>query len=504
MNNSTLYDVLIIGGGINGVGIAYDAAGRGLSVLLCEQDDLASATSSASSKLIHGGLRYLEQLQFKLVKKALHEREVLLNMAPHIIKPVEFVMPYHNMIRPYWMLRLGLYLYDHLAKRDILPSSHAIKFNHNKYGQPLKSRFSKGLVYSDCKTNDARLVILTALGAKEHGATIKTQHKVISAERKDDIWQVRIKDRSTGKFLQVQTKVLINATGPWLDSLIRELNLPTNHHQQLIKGSHIITNKLYDGDQGYLLQHTDKRIIFVRPYADDFTLIGTTDIEYTHGPDHVSVTDAEIDYLIASVNSYFTNPISRSHVISSFAGLRPLIASKATKAQDISREYIIDVHAHHNEPILVNVFGGKITTFRILAEQLVDSLRPYFSNLKMAWTADSHLPGGDIAFSQLKSYQRNLEAKYPNIPSQLIQRYINNYGTRTELILKDVSKISDLGIEFGHGLYESEVRYLIDNEWARTVGDILWRRTNLGLMFSMSQTNALNNWLQSQNRISSS
>lgn len=481
------YDLLIIGGGINGCGIARDAAGRGLRVLLVEMSDLASATSSRSTKLIHGGLRYLEYYDFLLVRKALTEREILLKAAPHIIHPVKFILPHEKHLRPRWMIRIGLFLYDHLGVRRTLGSSRQIRLDSNDPDNPLHSRFRDAFSYYDCAVDDARLVALNALDAREHGAEILTRTKFISARNRGDHWQVKI---SKGR--KITAKVLINAAGPWVSDIITDgLSLKAHNRLRLVKGSHIIVPKLYDGENAYLLQNADGRIIFAIPYEGHYTLIGTTDVPFDGDPSLVDISGDEIDYLCHHINAYFKRTLSADDVISHYAGVRPLYDDATHEASAVTRDFVLALRTDCGAPLL-SVFGGKITTFRYLAEKALARLAEFFPHMTGPWTATVPLPGGDIAdmaeFIQLK------QAEYPELDRELCQRYARLYGTRMDDMLRGRSEESRL---IGPGLYDFEAHFLIAQEWARTAEDILWRRTKLGLTWSAGEVEQLEGWLKS-------
>jgi glycerol-3-phosphate dehydrogenase len=478
-----MFDLLIIGGGINGVGIANDAAGRGLRVALCEQDDLASGTSCKSSKLIHGGLRYLEYHEFGLVRKALREREILLRKAPHIIKPLQFVMPYASQLRPAWLIHCGLFLYDHLAKRQQLPASHRINLKNHVAGKPLKTHYKTGFTYYDCLADDARLVILNAMQAKQFGAQIFTRTQFVSADRQDDHWQVTIKNVRDDTTQTLQARVLVNAAGPWAENvLIENLHSPTTDHLTLVKGSHIVTPKLYQGNHAYLLQNTDKRVVFVIPFHEHYSLIGTTDLPYQGNPKDAVISEQEINYLCAVVNQYFQQPITTKDIIWTYSGVRPLKASDAKNLSTISRDYSLELDQSSAQAPLLNIFGGKLTTYRQLSEQALKILQPYFSNMGPDWTAKQALPGGDINTNNFADFILQLQSQYSWLPQQLLNHYANNYGTKVHQLLQNAENISDLGKDYGGGLYQIEIDYLKANEWAETMEDILWRRTKFGLI----------------------
>lgn len=495
-------DVLVVGGGINGAGIARDAAGRGLSVVLCEKDDLASHTSSASTKLIHGGLRYLEYYEFSLVRKALQEREVLLQAAPHIISPLRFVMPHVEHLRPAWMIRLGLFLYDNLSRRKILFGSRGINFRSHVSGQPLQDRFTKGFVYSDAWVDDARLVTLNALDANELGATILTRSKLVSARPVADpdgvCWHAQIVNAEQ-EIMDVRARSLVNASGPWVSSFLAqqvEPSLAKAHHAiRLVQGSHIVTRKLFDHHYAYIFQNPDKRIIFAIPYMDQYTLIGTTDNEFHGDPDQVHISDEEVRYLCDAINSYFKQPIHPADVLWSFSGVRPLVGDEAAdNPSAVTRDYHLEMDAVEGAPIL-SVFGGKITTFRRLAEEAIDRLAPVLGNHKSGWTSHATLPGGDMPRADFDTFLIDFQHQYPWLLSGLAIRYAQQYGDRVTILLRNATSMADLGEELSPGLYEKEARYLVQHEWARHADDILWRRTKLGLAATPTSIQRLQRWL---------
>jgi len=475
-------DLLVVGGGVNGTGIARDAAGRGLSVLLCEQDDLAEHTSSASSKLIHGGLRYLEHYEFRLVREALIEREVLLRAAPHIIWPLRFVLPHSPEQRPAWMIRLGLFLYDHLGGRDRLPSSARLDLAHDPLGAPLKDRFSTGFTYADCWVEDARLVVLNAMDAAERGAVVLTRTRCAAAARAERHWQVTLESRD-GTSRTVQARGLVNASGPWVSHLLTEqLGRPALKRVRLVKGAHIVVPRLYDHASPYILQHTDGRVVFVIPYEQEFSLIGTTDSDYQGDPAEVAITDAEIDYLCAAVSRYFKRPLTPDQVRFAYAGVRPLYDDATGDVSAVTRDYAFDLD-HDGAPLL-SVYGGKITTYRKLAEHALAKLQPVLGFEGRTWTAAQPLPGGDMPGGDFEGFLDALTARHGWLPPALARRYARAYGTRVDRLLDGAAALDDLGEDFGDGLYEAEVDYLTRHEWAVTDEDILWRRSKLALHVS--------------------
>ncbi len=494
------YDLFIIGGGINGCGIARDAAGRGYSVFLCEMNDLASGTSSQSTKLIHGGLRYLEHYEFRLVREALTEREILWQQAPHIIRPLRFVLPYHQQLRPAWLLRLGLFLYDHIGGRKRLPATTSLDLKQDKEGEPLNPQYGKGFEYSDCAVDDARLVVLNALDAAERGASIHTRSKCIDMQRKTGYWLLTVEDQLTKKQTNIKAKVLINASGPWVDRVLTTLNTDKQGKNiRLVQGSHIIVPKLYLHDKCYIFQNKDQRIIFAIPYYDDFTLIGTTDQEYTGDPSKTKITQDEIKYLCLSANHYFKHKISAEDIISTFSGVRSLYNDGVSKAQDATRDYILRVDRKNDtDAAMINIFDGKITTYRRLAEAVMEKVAMLMENKdSQQWTQTSPLPGGDFAIDDFKKLCQQLNDQYPFLSKKEASYFTRQYGTRAKNVLGNATSYQDLGQAFGQGLYQAEVEYLIQTEWALTTEDILWRRTKLGLYFTKQQQQTLEKWLNS-------
>lgn len=487
--NTTVHDLVVVGGGINGVGIAADAAGRGLNVLLCESHDLASATSSASTKLIHGGLRYLEQYEFSLVRKALAEREVLLRNAPHIIHPMRFILPHRPHLRPRWMIRAGLFLYDFLSHRVSLPASRSVRFAADS---PLLASLHDGFEYSDAWVDDARLVLLVAKQAQEHGATIRLHRQCTQAYAENGVWQVTLRDPESGVSEQVRSRVLINATGPWVE-LFANTVLPKNTHQhiRLVKGCHIVVPRMFDSPEAYLLQNDDGRVVFVIPYEQDYTMIGTTEEDLTGDPATAKISSWEIDYLVRVTNECFKTKIDKSQVLHVFAGVRPLIAQENVKASEVSRDYTITLDTR-TAP-LMTIYGGKITTYRHLAEDALHGLRGLFPQLGPDWTAAASLPGGD--FATREQLNRDLAAAYSWLDAAVRERWVRSYGTLSYKIIDGCQAMAELGQLFGHGLYAREVDYMCEQEWASCVDDILWRRSKLGLRFSELECAALRAYL---------
>ena len=475
-------DLLVIGGGINGAGIARDAAGRGLKVVLVEQSDLASATSSASTKLIHGGLRYLEYGEFRLVREALIERERLLGLAPHIIWPLRFVLPHPPGLRPAWMIRLGLFLYDHLGGKQRLPRSHSVDLTRDARGAGLDPAITRGYVYSDCWVEDARLVVLNARDAAERGAEILTRTRFLTAEKAGDHWVATVEDVVDGTRRRIAAPILVNAAGPWVgDVLRRRLGDPEGKSPRLVKGSHIIVPRLFEGDHAYNLQNPDKRIVFAIPYEGKFTLVGTTDIPYEADPGQVAIDPAETAYLAETVSRYFKQKVTPADVIWSYSGVRPLYDDAAANASAVTRDYVLDVEGSPGQPVLLSVFGGKITTSRRLAEHALEKLEPFLPRPTRPWTATAPLPGGDLPGADFDGFLAKLQRAKPWLPADLARRLARAYGSRVDRILGGASDLAGLGQDFGGGLTEAEVIYLRDQEWARTAEDVLWRRSKLGL-----------------------
>jgi glycerol-3-phosphate dehydrogenase len=489
------YDLAIIGGGINGCGIARDAAGRGLSVFLCDQGDLGGATSSASTKLIHGGLRYLEFYEFRLVHEALAEREVLLKAAPHIVRPMRFVLPHHTGLRPRWILRLGLFVYDHLGGRKILPATKTLNLRRDPAGKPLKSAFRYAFEYSDCWVDDARLVVLNAVDARAHGASINPHVRCLEAMRVTDQWRLTLKDMRSEETWTIAARAIVNAAGPWVADVIQSvIRADTPTAIRLVKGSHIIVPRLYDDERAYILQNADGRIVFIIPYEDDFTLIGTTDEDYGGDPAAVAADEKEIAYLCKAASEYFQTPVAQGSVVRTYSGVRPLQGDEETSAREVSRDYFLELDAPAGQAPLLNVFGGKITTYRRLAENALELLG---SQIRMgaSWTADAPLPGGDFPGGGIDDLVRSLRNVHPFLPERHLRRLVRSYGTRTSEILDGAKRPADLGRDFGADLTEAEVAYLTANEWAETADDILWRRSKRGLHVTAEQRAALEAYL---------
>jgi glycerol-3-phosphate dehydrogenase len=478
------YDLLVVGGGINGTGIARDAVGRGLSVLLVEKDDLASHTSSASTKLIHGGLRYLEYYEFRLVREALFERERLWGMAPHIIWPLRFVLPQTNSPRPAWLVRLGLFLYDHLGGRKKLPATATIDLGRDPVGASLKPGNPKAFVYSDCWVEDSRLVVLNARDAADRGATILTRTRLTNAVRIDGGWRASIEgDGAKGDGArQITARALVNAAGPWVADVLGKVpDARRDRGVRLIKGSHIVVPRIYEGDHAFLLQNPDRRVIFAIPYEGAFTLIGTTDEAWEGAPGKSAIDAGEIAYLCESASRYFKTQVSPADVRWTYSGIRPLYDDHAANASAVTRDYVLDVDGGEGRAPMLSVFGGKITTYRKLAEHALGDLQPFFPGVDGAWTAGAVLPGGDMPDAHFERFLAELSRRHPALPVPLLRRLARAYGTRADRILGDVKTTGDLGQDFGAGLHAREIDYLIEQEWARTAEDILYRRSKLGL-----------------------
>ncbi len=491
-----MYDIAIIGGGVNGCGIARDAAGRGLSVLLAEKDDLASATSSASSKLIHGGLRYVEQFQFRLVRDSLKEREVLLHIAPHLVEPLRFVLPHQEGLRPAVLVRLGLFLYDHIGGRQSLPRSTTVNLAAAPVGRVLKPGFRRGFEYSDCRVDDARLVVLNAMDAAAHGARICVRTEVVSAQRRDGRWQIDLRDAISGRTETVSARALVNASGAWVAEIAaRRVETTAVPLVRLVKGSHIVVPRLFDHDRAYIFQNADRRVVFAIPYERDFTLIGTTDVDFTGDPSRVAIEETETVYLCAAANAYFVRPVTPADVVWSYSGVRALYDDGKDSPQDATRDFVLVVDGRGGEPPLLSIVGGKITTYRHIAEEALRRLAAALPQAGLPWTATVPLPGGDLRGRSRDDLARDLVAAVPALGRPVADRLVAAYGTMARDIFAGVSHRDDLGIHFGAGLYEREVAHLVEKEWAMTADDILWRRTKLGLRFTASERGRLAEWL---------
>jgi glycerol-3-phosphate dehydrogenase len=473
------FDLLVIGGGINGAGVARDAAGRGLSVLLAEKSDLAGATSSWSSKLIHGGLRYLEHYEFRLVAEALAEREVLLRIAAHLVWPARFIMPHVPELRPRWMVRAGLFLYDNLGRRTTLPGSHAVRLDEPPYSSGLKPGLRHGFIYSDCRVDDARLVVANAMDARARGAQIRTRTACTSARREGGRWRVQLSDGS-----QALARAVVNATGPWVKGVLNErLAQPSDDNVLLVKGSHIVLPRLYEGEHAFILQNDDRRVVFMIPFEAGTTLVGTTDVAFEGEPASAAASDEEVAYLCRAVNRYLARQVKPADVLWRFAGVRPLYDDGKSDPSAVTRDYTLRVDDEAGAAPVLSVFGGKITTYRRLAEQVLAKLAAYFPPIKAPWTARACLPGSDFGGATPAQFLAQLRARYARVDNAVLGSVFRRHGALTEEVLGD----GDLGEHYGAGLYEREVRYLMQREWAQTADDILWRRTKAGLQMTPAQ-----------------
>lgn len=492
------YDLFIVGGGINGCGIARDGAGRGLSVCLAEMGDLAGATSSGSTKLIHGGLRYLEFYKFDLVRKALMEREVLWNIAPHIIRPLRFILPHHQGLRPAWMLRLGLFLYDHLGGRKLLPATRVVNFRKDQSGTPLQTKFSTGFEYSDCSVDDARLVVLNAMDAAERGARIMTRTKVLSAQSENEYWTITTQDAKNNTQSH-RARILVNATGPWVNKfLTATFGKRENRKIRMVRGSHIVVPKIDVHDRCYILQNADKRVFFAIPYEQNFTLIGTTDCDFDDDPGNARISGDEIAYLCASFNAYFTQTLKPTDVVWSYSAVRPLADDSDGNARKASRDYDIETSHQNGRAPLINVYGGKITTYRKLGEAVLEKVGNYIKIPGKQWSDSTPLPGGNFPVDGFERQASDLQREYTFLSDRFCRRLVRSYGTRARTILGKAKYIEDLGQCFGSDLFEAEVRYLIKHEWALKTEDILWRRTKEGLRIEPARVKKLENFLANQ------
>ncbi|RVE86860.1 glycerol-3-phosphate dehydrogenase [Sinorhizobium meliloti] len=496
MSEQTIFDVFVIGGGINGCGIARDAAGRGYSVALAEMSDFASGTSSGSTKLIHGGLRYLEHYEFRLVREALMEREVLWAMAPHVIWPMRFVLPFHKGgPRPAWLIRLGLFLYDHIGGRKLLPATKTLDMTRDPAGAPLKRLFTKAFEYSDGWVDDARLVVLNARDAADRGARIMARTRVVSARREGGRWAIEIESTETGARETMRARMLVNAAGPWVDRVLSEaVGNNDVRNVRLVQGSHIVVKKKFDDPRAYFFQNPDERIMFAIPYQDEFTLIGTTDRDFTGNPADVRISDAEIDYLCRAASEYFSDPVGREDIVWTYSAVRPLFDDGASKAQEATRDYVLRVE--NGDAPLLNVFGGKLTTYRRLAESALEKIGETIGEKGRKWTAGSHLPGGDFPAAGYDDEVAKLRMRYPFLAASHARRLVRLYGTRAAQLLGNAASEADLGKHFGADLYAAEVDWLIGREWALRAEDVLWRRTKLGLKFSRAQTAELEEYMR--------
>jgi len=492
------YDLLVIGGGINGAGIARDAAGRGVSVCLAEMGDLAGATSSASTKLIHGGLRYLEYYEFDLVRKALKEREVLWKLAPHIAWPMRFILPHHKDLRPAWLLRLGLFLYDHIGGRKLLPATKTVKLDGGPLAQGLANGFRKGFEYSDCWVEDARLVVLNARDAANRGADVCVRTKCVSARREGDRWLATLKDLDSGEERIVTASVLVNAAGPWVaDMLSGVVGANRKSNVRLVKGSHIVVPRMFEHDRCFIFQNADGRIIFAIPYEQDFTLIGTTDVDYEGDPGAVRIDDREVRYMCEAVSEYLEKPVQPEDVVHTYSGVRPLYDDGASEAKAATRDYVLELDGGEGTPPMLSVFGGKITTYRKLAEHVLSKLDPYFTFKKGEWTATEALPGGGFPVLSFDDEVKQLHTRYGFLSAKTAMRLVRAYGLDAAELLGEAGSLEDLGTAFGADLYQREVDWLMAREWARCADDVLWRRSKLGLRLSAEEVEKLDAYMAS-------
>jgi glycerol-3-phosphate dehydrogenase len=497
------YDLFVIGGGINGAAVACDAAGRGLSVGLAEMQDFAEGTSSRSSKLIHGGLRYLETFDFRLVREALREREILMHKSPHLVWPLRFILPHVEGLRPRWMIRLGLFFYDHLARRRVLQGSESIDFRSDPAGTALKPEYQRGFAYSDCRCDDSRLVITTLLGAQRNGACIYPRHRFEGAKREGGgLWQIELHDTLAGTTFSVRSKALVNASGPWVIQVGRAIDgVRTARRLRMVRGSHIVVPRQWEGGQGYFLQTTDGRLMEAFPYERDFTLIGTTDEAWEGPPEDVMISEGEIEYMLTQVNRFFRKPITRDQVVWSYSGVRPLFEVGGERDRDLStltRDYSFEIDRENDSAPVLTVFGGKLTTHRRLAEHAMQELAKIMPWPKQSKTSTETLPGGDFSAGGLDGYEADLKRRFPWLPEPQLERYVRQFGTRLEEMLEGAASAGDLGLHIGADLYQREVDFLIRTEWAQTVEDIVWRRTKLGLRLSSLEVRRLAAYIESK------
>ncbi|QUL38112.1 glycerol-3-phosphate dehydrogenase [Erythrobacter sp. JK5] len=489
------YDLLVIGGGINGAGIARDAAGRGLSVLLVEKDDLAQHTSSASTKLVHGGLRYLEHYEFRLVRESLIERERLLKIAPHIIWPLRFVLPHDEGLRPKWMLRLGLFLYDNLGGRKLLPPTRSVNLREPPHADILEDRLVKGFEYSDCWVEDSRLVALNCVDAKEHGADIRTRTECTGLKRGEEVWTATLRTESGEE--EVRARMVVNASGPWVDTVL-ERAIPRESHEnlRLVKGSHLIFPRLFEGEHCYIFQNKDDRIVFAIPYEREFTLVGTTDVRFEGDPSVIEISPEEARYICDAANEYLRVDVTPEQAVSSYSGVRPLYDDRSSSDSTVTRDYVFELDRGDgdDEPPLLSIFGGKITTFRKLAEHALEKL----GMPGKAWTAPAPLPGGDIDPERFDDFVEDVRKRYDWLPGSAIERLCRAYGTRVHILLVDTQGLNDLGPHLGGDLYELELEYLVDQEFAKSAEDVLWRRSKLGLHLDGASQARVREWFAQQ------
>jgi glycerol-3-phosphate dehydrogenase len=481
------FDLLIIGGGINGAGIARDAAGRGLKVLLVEQGDLASATSSWSSKLVHGGLRYLEQYEFRLVREALQEREVLLGLAPHLVRPLLFVLPHGKGMRPRWMIRMGMWLYDNLGGRLSLPGSKSVDFPHLEFSAALKPEFAAGFLYSDCKVDDARLVLANAMSAREKGATILTRTRAVSAIREGGVWCVTLEEN--GRRREVRAKGLVNAAGPWVRRMLDAIEGDHIADQvRLVKGSHLVVPKVHSQGHALILQHEDGRVVFIIPFEGKFSLVGTTDVQVGSIEEAAAITPAETAYLLDVANAFLAKPLTEADVVWSYAGVRPLYDDGSSNPSEVTRDYVLKLDDDRGAAPLLTLFGGKITTYRKLAEHAMEKLAPFYPGLKAPWTAGKALPGGNVHFN---AFRDELRGRYRGLPREWVEGIARRHGSLADKVLGEARRPESLGLHFGAGLTSREVDYMVEHEWARTAEDVLWRRSKCGLHMTPEQCAAV-------------
>lgn len=492
-------DLLIIGGGINGTAIARDAAGRGLSVILCESQDLAEGTSSKSSKLIHGGLRYLEYLEFRLVREALAEREILMRTGPHVVWPQEFILPHTADLRPAWFVRLGLFIYDHLGGRRSLPGCRGVDLSRESVGDPIRATFKRAFSYWDCRSDDSRIVALNAVAARESGAEILTRTAYVSSKFQDGVWRITLRNQRTALEHEVHARIIVNAAGPWANGVLRKLyDVKVKESVRNVKGSHIVLPKIYEGDHAYFLQHHDKRILFVIPYERDFTLVGNTDVAFDGDPTAVEISPEEAEYMCSICSRYFKKRVDPADIVWTWSGLRPLFDDGQDNISAITRDYALRTYRTREGGPILSIFGGKITTGRQLAESAMKELRKFFPSIGPSWTHNTPFPGGDVPGNDFDGFVQRVIEQYPSLPSTLVQDYVRRYGTRALSVLRSVKDVRGLGRSFGGGLYEREVRYLMQEEFALTADDILWRRTKLGLRVPKEGAQQLEAWIRSR------
>ena len=493
---SGVFDILVVGGGINGAGVARDAAGRGLKVALCEKNDLAQGTSSKSTKFIHGGLRYLENYEFGLVRKSLIERKILFEIAPHLVRPLRLVLIHSPDMRPWWHVRLGLILYDTLGGRQPMPRANSIDLPNAPEGKPLRPGFKRGLSYWDLWCDDSRLVVANAFDSRSKGGEILVRNELISAQRDNGRWKATLRSNVTGESRVVNARAIVNAAGPWVESVIGKMEgVTTKRHIRLVKGSHVVLRKWWDGDFGYVLQASDKRIVFVYPYLNEFALVGTTDAEFDGRPEDAAISDKEIDYLIGIINNYFTAEFAGSSVADAFAGVRPLFNDQAENASKTTRDYCLEME--QGGCPAVTVFGGKLTTYRKLAEDVMKMLKGHFPRMSSSWTAGEPLPGGDMMDSDFEAWASEFKVRRPWLPAALADHYTRTYGTAAFEILEGIYSVGELGRQFGDTLFEKEALWLIENEWARSSEDILKRRTKHSYFLTDQQKSEFDDWLGS-------